>query len=700
MKTDISLLNFGSGNRLPVLLQTEAAECGLASLAMVLNYYGHKIDLAILRERHSVSLHGITLIGLMDIAESMHLSSRPLKLELGALVKLQTPCILHWDMDHFVVLKKITRKGLVIHDPASGERTVSFEKADKHFTGIALELFPTESFEEKSETRRLSLKKLWNKTLGLKRSLLNIIVLSAVLQVFALVLPFYSQLIFDDVLISVDMDLLTVLASAFLLIELLKGATNFIRSYAALHLSSKMSFQLSLNIFRHLIRLPGDFFGKRHIGDVLSRFMSSHHIRTLLTDGVVTVLIDGVMAVTTLILMFVYSPTLTYVSLCVMLLYFVIRRAAYQLTRDAMEESIVAKAEENSNFLETVRAIKGIKTFGKENDRTNVWQQKLARMINADIKVNKLKIGFSTAHEILFGIEMVVVMYLGAKLIMNNELSVGMLIAFIAYKSNFLQRGYSLIEKFLEFKILGLHLERLADIVMHPQEETGTLNHNTEIKGEINCKDISFRYASNEADVLKKLNFKVGVDESVAITGHSGCGKTTLMQLLVGLYQPTSGTIEIDGEELSSIGLGNYRRQIAAVHQDDQLLSGTIADNISFFDPTPDTAHVRKCCKMAGILTDIEALPMKFNTLIGDMGSALSGGQKQRIFLARALYKKPKIIILDEATSHLDHNAESIVNDAIKSLNITRIIIAHRKETIASADKVFEMSDGVMAEKV
>jgi ATP-binding cassette subfamily B protein RaxB len=240
----------------------------------------------------------------------------------------------------------------------------------------------------------------------------------------------------------------------------------------------------------------------------------------------------------------------------------------------------------------------------------------------------------------------------------------------------------------------------LADIVMHPQEETGTLNRNTEIKGEINCKNISFRYASNEADVLKKLNFKVGVGESVAITGHSGCGKTTLMQLLVGLYQPTSGSIEIDGEELCSVGLGNYRKQIAAVHQDDQLLSGTIADNISFFDPSPDTEHVSKCCKMAGILTDIQAMPMKFNTLIGDMGSALSGGQKQRIFLARALYKKPKIIILDEATSHLDHNAESIVNDAIKSLNITRIIIAHRKETIASADKVFEMSDGVMAEKV
>lgn len=699
MSTDLSLLSFGRSNKLPVMLQTEAAECGLTCLAMVLNFYGHKIDLSVLRQKHSVSLHGLTLIDLMGIAETLHLASRPLKLELGALKSLQTPAILHWNMDHFVVLKKVTRNGIVIHDPAKGEKELSYEQVDKHFTGIALELTPTQAFEAKEETRRLSLGQLFSKAFGLKRSLLNIVLLSVILQVFALVLPFYSQLIFDDVLLSADLDLLVVLAAGFLLIEILKGATSFIRSYATLQLSSTMSYQLSLNIFRHLVRLPGEYFSKRHIGDVLSRFGSSHQIRQLLTEGVVTVLIDGVMAVTTLVLMFIYSPILSYVSLAVLGIYLLIRRIAYQMTRNCNEEAIIARAEENSNFLETVRAIKGIKTFGKESERGGVWQQKLARMINADIQVNKLNIGFKTAHELLFGIETVVVMYFGARLIMDNELSVGMLIAFIAYKTNFLQRGYSLVEKFLEFKILSLHLERLSDIVLEEQEQTGDLNPNVEVKGTIECKDLCFSYGQNERNILNKLNFKVAQGESVAIVGHSGCGKTTLMQLLVGLHRPSAGSIEVDGQDINTLGLVNYRRHIAAVHQDDALLSGTIADNVCFFDPQPDHKLMHQCCKLAGILADIEKMPMKFMTLIGDMGSALSGGQKQRIFLARALYKRPKIIILDEATSHLDQQAESLVNEGIKSLNITRIIIAHRQETIDSADKVFEMKDGQISQR-
>ncbi|MGO4894697.1 peptidase domain-containing ABC transporter [Flavobacterium sp. W21_SRS_FM6] len=694
MNNILSSIEFGFTKKLPVIIQTEVAECGLTSIAMVLSYHGHKVSLNKLRQQHSISQHGITLLGLMELAESLELSARPVKLELESIGNLTCPCILHWNMDHFVVLRKVTRKGLEIHDPSSGAKFISFDKANELFTGIALELQPTQRFEKKTEIPKISISSLWSNIIGLKRSLINILFLSFIIQVFSLALPFYSQLIFDDVLVNSDYGLLTVLAFGFLVIQVLKAATTFIRSYAALHLGSLLNFQMSLNIFRHLIRLPADYFSKRHIGDILSRFNSAHQIRQMMTDGVVTVLVDGIMAISTLIFMAVYSTTLTLVTVLTLFIYLIIRIVFYQLTRNRIEESIIAKAEENSTFLETLRAIKGIKTFGKERDRTNVWQNKLASVINTDIKVSKLNIHFGFSHELLFGIETVVVMFIGANLILDGQFSVGMLIAFIAYKGNFLQRGYALIEIYLEFKMLSLYMERLSDIVLLPKEDVGLLNPITELKGGIECENVCFKYAENDKLVLDKVNFKIEPGESVAIVGPSGGGKSTLLHLLVGLYQPTSGIIKVDGKKLNEIGIANFRKCIAVVHQNDQLLSGTIEENICFFDSQPDREFMKHCAYLAGIAEDIHNMPMRFRTLIGDMGSALSGGQIQRVMLARALYRKPKIIMLDEATSHLDLINESVVNQSIRDLKITRIIIAHRKETITSADRIISLVHG------
>jgi ATP-binding cassette subfamily B protein RaxB len=697
--SQLANIDFSVSNKLPILLQTEITECGLTCLAMVLNYHGHKINLNKLREKHNVSQHGTTLLDLMGLAEKLNLGSRPVKLGLDSMSAIQCPAILHWNMDHFVVLKKVTVKGLFIHDPSSGLRMVTFEQADSQFTGIALELTPLQSFTKKSEIESIALSDLWNNASGLKSSLTNILLLSFILQVFSLALPFYSQIIFDDVLVTSDYGLLTVLAIGFLLLQIMNSVTSFIRSYATLHLSSHFNFQLSFNIFSHLIRLPADYFAKRHIGDVLSRFTESQKIRQMLTDGVVTVLVDGVMAISTLILMLIYSPLLALISCATLFLYLLIRLFAYSLIRESTEENIVARAEENSNFLETLRAMIGIKTFGMENDRTNIWQNKFVRVINSDVKVGKLNIGFSVAHQFLFGVEMVVVMYIGANLILDNQLSIGMLIAFIAYKSSFLQRGYSIIELFLEFKVLELYLERLSDILLSKKESVGESNPNITLNGNLRCENLSFRYSENEPLILDSINLEIRAGESVAIVGPSGCGKSTLLQLFVGLYKPTSGSLYVDNKKLDDIGLINYRRHIAVVHQNDQLLSGSIEDNICFFSIKPNFEHIYHCAKLAGIYLEVDSMPMKFKTLIGDMGTALSGGQIQRIMLARALYKNPKIIILDEATSHLDTEAEKIVNNSIKELNITRIIVAHRKETILSADRVIRLENGQVTEE-
>ena len=460
-----------------------------------------------------------------------------------------------------------------------------------------------------------------------------------------------------------------------------------------------MSIQLGANLFHHLVRLPLQYFEKRHIGDVVSRFGSLQQVKELLTKGVIEAVIDGVMAIATLIMIFLYSPKLSVIVLIAIAIYAVFRIAMYRPLRQMSEEVIVNQAKEQSNFMETVRGIQTIKLFGREVQRQSVWHNKYADSLNSGIRVGHLNIGYEAFNKVIFGLENVLVIYFAAMLVMEGDLTVGMLFAFMAYKRQFVEKMASLIEKIIEFKMLSLHFNRLADISLTEKEQDiqGKMS-GKKISGDIELKGINYRYNKKEAPVFKHLDLSIKAGESVAIIGPSGCGKTTLAKLMLGLFEPDEGKIEVDGVDIRQLGLGQYRTQIAAVMQDDQLLSGSIADNISFFDPELDMQQVEWAAKIAAIDNDILQMTMGYNTLVGDMGAALSGGQIQRLLLARALYRKPKILFMDEATSNLDTKLEFSVNEAVKNLDVTRIIIAHRPETIASADRVIELRYGEAVE--
>ncbi|WP_247659694.1 peptidase domain-containing ABC transporter [Pseudoalteromonas sp. MMG006] len=695
MENPMHLLKFSGTKRLPVILQTEAAECGLASIAMVAAYYGYKTDLTSLRQEHEISLKGANLEELMQIADKLKLSSRALRLDLEHLLQLKTPCILHWDMNHFVVLKKITKKSIEIHDPGLGERKYTMEEFSKHFTGVALELSPTEEFKSEDSRVNLKLSDFWSKVSGLKSTLGKVFVLSLLLQAFAIASPYYMQLVVDEVILSYDQNLLTILAIGFGLLMAIEMVTGAVRSILLLHFGNLMSIQLGANLFHHLIRLPLQYFEKRHIGDVVSRFGSLQQVKELLTKGVIEAVIDGVMAIATLIMIFLYSPKLSVIVLIAIAIYAVFRIAMYRPLRQMSEEVIVNQAKEQSNFMETVRGIQTIKLFGREVQRQSVWHNKYADSLNSGIRVGHLNIGYEAFNKVIFGLENVLVIYFAAMLVMEGDLTVGMLFAFMAYKLQFVDKISSLIEKIIEFKMLSLHFNRLADISLTEKEQNiqGRMS-GKEISGNIELKNISYRYSKKEAPIFNKLNLSIKAGESVAITGPSGCGKTTLAKLMLGLFEPDEGRVEVDGIDIRQFGLGQYRTQIAAVMQDDQLLSGSIADNISFFDPELNMQQVQWAAEIAAIDKDILQMTMGYNTLVGDMGAALSGGQIQRLLLARALYRKPKILFMDEATSNLDTKLEFSVNEAVKTLDVTRIIIAHRPETIASADIVIELSLG------
>ena len=695
MENPMHLLKFSGTKRLPVILQTEAAECGLASIAMVAAYYGYKTDLTSLRQEHEISLKGANLEELMQIADKLKLSTRALRLDLEHLSQLKTPCILHWDMNHFVVLKKVTKKSIEIHDPGLGERKYTLEEFSKHFTGVALELSPTEEFKSEDSRVNLKLSDFWSKVTGLKSTLGKVFVLSLLLQAFAIASPYYMQLVVDEVILSYDQNLLAILAIGFGLLMAIEMVTGAVRSVLLLHFGNLMSIQLGANLFHHLVRLPLQYFEKRHIGDVVSRFGSLQQVKELLTKGVIEAVIDGVMAIATLIMIFLYSPKLSVIVLIAIAIYAVFRIAMYRPLRQMSEEVIVNQAKEQSNFMETVRGIQTIKLFGREVQRQSVWHNKYADSLNSGIRVGHLNIGYEAFNKVIFGLENVLVIYFAAMLVMEGDLTVGMLFAFMAYKRQFVEKMASLIEKIIEFKMLSLHFNRLADISLTEKEQDiqGKVS-GKKISGDIELKGINYRYNKKEAPVFKHLDLSIKAGESVAIIGPSGCGKTTLAKLMLGLFEPDEGKIEVDGVDIRQLGLGQYRTQIAAVMQDDQLLSGSIADNISFFDPELDMQQVEWAAKIAAIDNDILQMTMGYNTLVGDMGAALSGGQIQRLLLARALYRKPKILFMDEATSNLDTKLEFSVNEAVKNLDVTRIIIAHRPETIASADRVIEIRYG------
>jgi ATP-binding cassette, subfamily B, bacterial CvaB/MchF/RaxB len=693
-----SVLNVSGRRSTPVIFQSEAAECGLACLAMIAAHYGLQTDLVSLRRAHAISLTGATLAQLMQIASRLDLASRPLKVELENLGRLALPVILHWNFNHFVVLTRVRGGVAVIHDPAQGELHLKLSVVSQHFTGVALELTPTPQFQPRRSACPVSLRSLLGHSRGAGTVITQILLLALALEVFAIVSPFFMQLVVDRAVVSEDRSLLTILASGFLLLAIVQASLSAMRSWTVAVLGSRLNVQLVNNLFAHLLRLPLRFFEQRHLGDLVSRFGSLDVIRTTLTTSFMEAVIDGIMAVTTLAAMLLYSVPLACIVCAAGLLYAMLRWLLFRPLQQAELEEISHAAQQQTSFLETVRGIQSVKLFNRELHRHIAHQHLLTARFNAALRAQKLTILYQGLCAGLFAIENVLVIAFGALLVIDTRFSVGMLFAFIAYKQQFAARIKALIDKSADFQMMGLHTQRVADIALsetEPSPEPGERWRS--VQPGIELRDVSFRYSESEPLVLRDFNLNVAAGEFVAIVGPSGCGKTTLLKVILGLLAPSGGEVLVGGVRTTQLGVG-YRNLIGTVMQEDQLFAGSIADNICFFDPQPDQSRIEAVARLACIDEDIAAMPMGYNTLVGDMGTVLSGGQKQRVLLARALYKQPRILLLDEATSHLDVARERSVNQAVCGLNLTRIVVAHRPETIRMADRVIALKESENAE--
>ncbi len=683
------------GRRVPVILQSEAPECGIACVAMVASYHGFMTDLVAMRQRMSVSMKGTTLKTIAQIAETMKMSARGVKVSLDALDQVRLPAILHWDMNHFVVLTDVRGSGtaqkITVHDPARGKRILPREDTSRHFTGVAMEMTPTPGFRRVEERERISSWQLLGAAAGYQSTLLQIFLLSLALEVFAIASPFFLQLVVDRVLVGRDVDFLIVLGTGFAILVAIQAAVSALRAWVGVYLSTQVNMRMLADLFAQLIRLPLAWFEKRNIGDVISRFRSIDAIQRTLTTTFVETVVDGLMVVLTLAVMFFYSVPLTCVVLAAAVIYGVARWVVYYPQRRATDEQLAHEAKSGSHFIETLRGMMAIKLNLREQERRAGYQNLVVDHVNAGVRVQQVAILHRAVNLLVFGLENVAVIWLGALAVMAGELTVGMLFAFLTFKLLFLTRINALIDKGIEFRMLDLHAERIADIALTDPEPVGAQRGiSPDMPLEVRAEQLGYAYGS-EGFVFRHVDVSVRMGETVALVGPSGAGKTTVIKVLVGLLKPSEGTLFVNGHDLADLDLGSYRARIGVVMQDDQLFIGTVEDNISFFDPAHDAARARECARIAGLDTDIMAMPMQYNTIVGSLGVALSGGQKQRLLLARALYRKPEILFLDEAFDQLDLEREYEITDRLAALGLGIVLVSHRPDTVRRVHRVIRI---------
>ena len=681
--------------QLPIIRQTLASECGLTCIAMIANYLGVGADLVELRKQHSLSMSGATLKGITEICGRLRLSTRAVTCAVPELRKLRTPCLLHWRFNHFVVLRSANRSHVVIHDPARGIVREKYSQVAEAFTGVALEVSRAPGFRKTRSPPKLRLSGLLPVNLNMLRTLLGGLVLALICELLVLASPFYLQVVIDQVLGKGDALLLNTLCVGFGVMLVFQVIANTMRQLTFQYLSQVSVFDMTARILDKLLALPLAYFRDRDLGDVQHRVQSTRRVQNFIVHSAPAFLLDVLFFVLIVGLMTAYDRDLTMLAIIVTATWCLWRAIVFPLGLRLSNDIALSESFVETHFLETLRAVQTIKLANGEAARLSEWRDLFANGINEKIKAGNLAVLDSAIRQLLFQGLRVVCIYFLARKALEGQMSIGMVSAFVAYLGMFITRAGGIVDRSIEYKLLQVPLDRLADIVFNEDEPTvqgGAERQRSE--DEVELRHVAFTYGEQQPWILKDCSCRIPKNGFTAIAGRSGTGKSTLLRLMAGVESVTEGEIFVGGIAVRDWRTQSLRSRTATVFQEDCLLKGSVAENIALFDGKPEPDRVRRAAKRACVDVEIEALPMGYETRIGDLGSSLSKGQLQRILIARAFYRRPKLLLLDEATSGLDARLEKRVIQSISQLGATRVVITHSDRMLEAADEVLWLHKG------
>lgn len=692
-----------SGHRrgkIPFVQQLSAMECGAACLTMVLSYYGKNVSLDEVRDILGPGRDGVTALGIIHAADFFGLRGRGVKADMDELDLLDRGTILHWQFSHFVVLDKVGKDYVDIVDPAIGRRRISLEEFSRSFTGVALILEPGDDFRTEDQRKSGMWKFARRLVLGQRSTLSQVVLVSLFLQVVALAVPVLTSVVVDRVLPRNDRDLLMVVSVGLLGVVVFQFVTSFLRAHLLLALRTRLDARMTLGFLDHLFSLPYSFFQTRSAGDLMMRLSSNAQVREIATGGALSAILDGSLVVGYLFILVWASPVIAAVAIGLGVLYVVVFLASRRAKREVAAQIISKQARSSGYQIEMLSGMDTLKSLGAEQRAAEHWSNLFVDVLNATLAQGRLNAAVDSLVATLRFASPLVILAIGAMQVLQGSLTLGNMLALAAVAGGFILPLSNLVQVAIDFQTVQSYIDRLDDVLnAEPEQDRSQVRPMRKLAGGITLNKVSFRYSPVAPLVLKEVSVDIPPGAMVGVVGRSGSGKSTMISILAGLYQPTEGRVLYDGQSLFDFDLRTARRQLGVVTQNPYLFGDTIRANIALSNPNAPFEEVLDAAKRASIHDEIMAMPLGYDTPLLDRGASLSGGQRQRIALARALLSKPAVVILDEATSALDGITERRVQEQLAELRCTRVVIAHRLTTVRDADLILVLKDGVLVEQ-
>jgi ATP-binding cassette, subfamily B, bacterial len=684
--------------RIPLIRQMEDADCGAACLAMVLGYFDKHVDLRELRDMIGSSRDGVTALSIVNAARTYELRPRGVQADLDDLRHLPRGSILHWEFSHFVVFERITRTGAKIIDPAHGRRIISASDLRRSYTGVAVIFEPSDDFD-RSSFRGQGTWRYLRPMLGQSKNMVRVIATSLVIRLIALGLPLLTALVVDEIVPRNDHHLLLVLTVGVAVVIGYNFLSAFLRANLLLELQTRLDMGLTMGFIDHLVKLPYSFFLRRSSGDLMMRLQSNTAVRDILATGTMSAVLDGSFASLYLILLFIICPALAVVVLVLAVLQVATMVLSWRRNQRLMSGSLQAQADTQSYAYELLAGIETLKASGAEHRAADHWSGLFIDQVNIDLARGRLTAAVGSVMSTLQVASPLVILVVGAFQVLDGNISLGTMLSASALGAGFLGPLATMVTSGLQLQMLASYMQRINDVLDTPREQHGEqVRPAPRLSGQIRADDVSFRYGRVAPNVVSNVCLDIQPGQHIGIVGRSGSGKSTLAHLLLGLYRPTSGRIEFDGQDLGAFDAGSVRRQLGIVTQRPYLFGSSVRENIALTDPELPLEAVVEAAKIACVHDDIAAMPMGYDTQLHDSGASVSGGQRQRIALARALVHRPSILLLDEATSELDTVTEQSIYANLDAISSTTIVIAHRLSTIRNADLILVMDQGRIVE--